>query len=98
MYQVSGIMSAGRHVDMYTLIYINGYLPLLTCRQGLSCIKACLYIYLYGYTNGLAGIMAADGKTFIHLPIYVATCLSIDLLQILNIHTELIIYIGLYIH
>ena len=32
--------------------------------------------YLYGYTNGLAGIMAADGKTFIHLPIYVAPCLS----------------------
>ena len=40
--------------------------------------------------------MAAGGKTFIHLPIYVATCLSIDLLQILNIHTELIVYIGLY--
>ena len=38
--------------------------------------------------------MAAGGKTFIHLPIYVATCLSIDLLQILNIHTELIIYIS----
>ena len=45
--------------------------------------------------------MAAGGKTFIHLPIYVTTCLSIDLLQILNIHTELIIllaciYIDLY--
>ena len=65
---------------------------------GLSCIKACLYIYLYGYTTGLAGIMAAGGKPFIHVPIYVATYLSITLLQILNIHTELIIYIGLYIH
>ena len=86
----AGIMSAGRHVDMYTLIYINGYLP--------SCRPACFYIYLYGYTNGMADIMTAGGKTFIHLPIYVATCLSIDLLQIMNIHTELIIYIGLYIH
>ena len=30
VYSIVGIMSAGRHVDMYTLIYINGYLP--SCR------------------------------------------------------------------
>ena len=99
MYQVSRYhvgRSTCRHVYVDLYKWLFAILP--TCWQGLSCIKACLYIYLYGYTNGLAGVMAAGGKTFIHLPIYVATCLSIDLLQILNIHTELIIYISLLIH
>ena len=65
---------------------------------GPNMYKGLFIHYLYGYTNGFAGIMAAGGKIFIHLPIYVTTCLSIDPLHILNIHAELIIYIGLYIH
>ena len=68
-WHVPGQQVSGRQVDMYTLIYINGYLP--SCRQGLSCIKACIYIYLYGYTNGLAGIMAAVGQADMYTLTYI---------------------------
>ena len=31
----------------------------------------CIYIYLYGYTNGLAGIMAAGGQTDVYTLTYI---------------------------
>ena len=72
------IMLADVDVKLFDVEYFSDKRKGQRCRmQSYRASLACIYIYLYGYTNGLAGIVAAVGQADMYLLIYICGYLPI---------------------